>query len=530
MKQKIKLLSIALLTLFFTQACEKTTEPDTTPLQVSISAPVNNETVKDTVSIIATVADNDGVSKVDFLIDGVSIGTVTKSPFQIEWDTKQSSNGVHNLQCKAVDNSGNETLSEIVKVTVANYLFKATFKNNWLPSDAGEAVIFISDMDGNLLAERTWTGNDSFELFADNGIKDDITEISVTTVVKYGSQTAFITTNMNVPVGSSWTWEGRTSQADYDNPYNVEFNFQNMPEHQGFVLSSKWNSHISNSDTLSSSFSYNFYESPMDIYLKLNTVNNGVKYAWINNVVPGSRQDDLSNMLNASKHTINLQGSSYGYHKNLYGIPNPGRRYEGIYRLDYGRDNENTVNSIDVYFPESSFSDYRTSIYFYDDYNSRDYWYQSTYGAIPDNFTKISADFNFISGTYDNFEISTSGDEFLEIRTFWHDENYYNHWEVYCDKSTVKYKLPNLPNSAIQLFSSLDRESFRLSSTDLIDHSELNSYQEILNILFNSNEYFYDVVNDIRSRTKYYDNGGYAKQNENRLEFEELYENTYLIR
>ncbi len=521
MKQKILSLTFVLAILFFTQACEKTTEPDTTPPQVSISSPVNNATVRDTILIIATVADNDGISKVDFFVDGTTIGNVTKSPYQMKWDTKQSSNGIHNLQCKAVDNSGNEKLSEIVKVTVANYLFKATFKDNWLPADAGEAVIFISDMDGNLLAERTWTGNDSFELFADNGIKDDITEISVTTVVKNRWGDVDITTNMNVPVGSSWTWKGKTSQVDYDNPYTVEFNFQNMPEHQGWVLSSKWRGYGS-TGTLPSSMNFDIYETPMNFYLKLNTVD-GVKYAWFNDVTPGTREEDLSNMQNASKHTIDLQGTSNGCRKILMGILNPGRRYEGRYFLDYGSDRQNTYNSVDVYFPESSFSDYVTNIYFYDDASS-DFWYQSTYGAIPDNFRKISADFNFINTTPDNFEISTSGDEFLEIKTSWFDENY-NYWGVYCDKSTVKYKLPNLPNSAIQLFN-LDRESFGPRYAYLIDHSELNSFQEILNILFNSDNYFYDVVNDFRARLKY--NGN---KNTNDVEFEDLFENdAYLIR
>ena len=38
--------------------------------------------------------------------------------------------------------------------------------------------------------------------------------------------------------------------------------------------------------------------------------------------------------------------------------------------------------------------------------------------------------------------------------------------------------------------------------TDLIDHSELNSYYDILEIIFESSNLFYDVVNDFRARVK----------------------------
>lgn len=527
MNQKLRNLSTLLLVFVFIWGCENATEPDTTPPQVSISSPVNNASVRDSVTIRATGADNKGIIRVEFLIDGVSISSVTKSPFEIQWDTKQVPNGNHNLQCKAVDNSGNETLSETVLVTVSNYLFKATFTNNWVEADE-QCIIFISDMDGNVLSEKTFSGNESFEMFLDDGLNkslvNNITKINVSTVV--GNQYYYqIRTNLSIPVGASWTWKGYPS-TDYENPNTVELNFQNVPEHEGYVLSSKWSYRSSASGTLSIPYSYNFYETPMDIYFKLNTINNGVRYVWLNDVVSGSRQDDLSNMINANEKTINMNGAN-GYRKYLYGISNPGHRYEGRYSLDYGYDNENSVNSVKVYYPDNSFTDYRTSLYLYDEIGNQDkFYYQSVYGDIPNTFTKINADFDFVNTSYDNFEISANGD-FIEMRSSWSDDNY-NYWDLYCDDATLKYKLPNLPNSVIQLFG-LNRESFKLQFVDLIDHSELNSYSEIINILFNSDNYFYDVVNDFRARVKYYNNGGMLMKNSNELEFKTNYEESCLV-
>ncbi len=384
--------------------------------------------------------------------------------------------------------------------TTPDYLFKATFTNNWVEADK-KCIIFISDLDGNVLAENTFSGDASFELNISEELTkslDDIEAINVTTVKEYYNYISILT-YINIPVGSSWTWKG-TPSANNESVGIVDFNFQNIPNNAGYVLSSKWSSHYSFSTTLPSQFSLNLYETPMNIYLKLNTIDNGVKYVWLNNVVPGDQEADLSNMNNTKSKVIQIDGT-YGYKKYLYGFPNPNHRYEGVYRLDYGYDDtDQSVSSIEVYYPENKFSDYRTSLYSYDETGSYiNYYYQSIYGDIPDEFIKINADFNFINTTYDNFEISANGD-FIETGSLWNDTND-NQWYVYSDKTTLEYELPKLPNSVTQLFG-LKRESFVLRTVRLINYPELSSYDEIMDILFKSDDYFYDVVNIYRLRQK----------------------------
>jgi hypothetical protein len=526
MKQKVTFPIFALLILLFIFGCDKATEPDTTPPQVSIASPIHEASVRDSVKIITIVADNDGIDKVEFYIAGELLSSVTSKPYETFWDTRQATNGQHNLQCKAIDNAGNETLSDIVEVTVTNYLFKATFKDNWLSIEDGQAIVFISDMDGNVLAEKTWSGNDSFEMFIDVGLNksgvEGFNNISVTTVTNNR-----IITNMNIPIGSSWTWKGYpSSQIDYDNPYVGELDFQNVPEHVGYTISSKWTSGSSNSGTLSNPLSYSFYESPMDIYIKLNTINNGVKYIWLNDVVSGSRQDNLSNMENTNSKTISFSGNSGGFRKYLDGFINNGNFYEGRHRLDSRYDIHNIVNSVNVYYPENSFSDYKTSLYIYDDSNTDNFWSQSIYGEIPSNFTKINADFEFTNTSYDNFEMAAAG-EFLSTFSSWGDGDS-NYWSLYGDETTLQYKLPNLPYSVFQLFG-FNRESFNLIYAELGDHSELNSYSEKLDILFKSDNYLYEVINDYRGRVKYFNGGNLSKQYIDGINFEEIYENSSLI-
>ena len=207
-------------------------------------------------------------------------------------------------------------------------------------------------------------------------------------------------------------------------------------------------------------------------------------------------------MNSAISKTINLP-SNNGFRKYLYGISNPGHRYEGRYRLDYGRD-YNPVSSFEVFYPQQSFTDYRTSMYVIDELYQKE-WYQSVYGEIPTNFTKIDVDFNYLSTSYDNFEITTSGD-YIKIISAWRSDSYSGYWSISGGKEDKKYALPVFPNSAKQLFN-LNRTSFNLCLTDIVDYPELLSNSEVLNIGFNSPDYFYDVVNEFRRYTKYAPDG-----------------------
>jgi len=522
--------TIILVTSIFVLAFWGCEDPDTTPPDISIASPVDGAIVSDTVTIKTVVADNDGINNVDFFLDGNLLATVTEEPFQTDWNTTESSNGEHTLQCKAVDNSDNETLSESIQVTVANVLFTANFTNDWLCPDCGEGIIFISDIDGNVLAEETWTGNESFEILPPTDITTFPEKISVTTLTSDEDGNVFMTSNLNIPLGSSWTWGKDYPSPDYDNTVTAEFDFQNIPDHGGYILSSLWSSRSSTSGILSSPYSFYFYESPMDIYLKLNTTDSGPKYLWVNNITGGNYQVDLSSLISTESELIDLQGSSVGFRQYLYGYPVPGSRYTGRYIIDRDYDYDSTVTSLSVYYPPSTFSDYRTSLYFYDTDDIDNFWYQATYGDIPNSFTKIEADFDFVSVLVNNFQISLTNSNFDEIRTSWRqsNDNYYISWYVYGPTNLSSYSLPSLSNSVIQDFPYVDRESFELIYTDLIEYSELSSYEEILDIIFNSTDYFYDVVNDFRARIKYYDSGSaLLRESENALEEDDDYEIPY---
>jgi hypothetical protein len=95
--------------------------PDTTPPNVSITAPANGATVSGTTTISANASDNIGVVGVLFLVDGVAMGSeVTSAPYQMMWNTTTATNGPHTITATARDAAGNRTSSAVVSVTVAN--------------------------------------------------------------------------------------------------------------------------------------------------------------------------------------------------------------------------------------------------------------------------------------------------------------------------------------------------------------------------------------------------------------------------
>ncbi len=115
---------------------------DTTAPTVSITFPTANATVAGAIDIAATASDDFGVTKVEFLIDGVVVGQGVSSqqagPYTFNWNTTTYARGVHSLQARAHDAAGNSAASGTVSVTVDqdSVRFNERFSSNG-PDNAG---------------------------------------------------------------------------------------------------------------------------------------------------------------------------------------------------------------------------------------------------------------------------------------------------------------------------------------------------------------------------------------------------------
>ena len=73
-----------------------------------ISSPIANALVSGSTTISVVATDDKAVSRVDFLVDGVTVGTDTSSAggWTFVWDTTKASSGRHSLTAKATDAAG----------------------------------------------------------------------------------------------------------------------------------------------------------------------------------------------------------------------------------------------------------------------------------------------------------------------------------------------------------------------------------------------------------------------------------------
>jgi uncharacterized protein (TIGR03382 family) len=86
--------------------------PDTTPPTVSITSPSNNGAVMPGFAITANAADDIGITKVEFKLDGTIIATATTSPFKATGPANLSQ-GSHHLEATAYDFSNNTAVAAI---------------------------------------------------------------------------------------------------------------------------------------------------------------------------------------------------------------------------------------------------------------------------------------------------------------------------------------------------------------------------------------------------------------------------------
>ena len=92
--------------------------PDTMIPTAAITSPAEDATVTGTVNVAVTAADDVGVTKVDFLVNGTLVGTDNAGPFAFSWNTSSLAEGAYMLQAKAYDAAGNTGSSPVVTVQV----------------------------------------------------------------------------------------------------------------------------------------------------------------------------------------------------------------------------------------------------------------------------------------------------------------------------------------------------------------------------------------------------------------------------
>lgn len=90
---------------------------DAAPPTVSVTTPSRGSRVYAGVGITASVRDDRGIGRVDFLIDGVPQATLVEPPFSFLWNTSGAAGGEHTITARAADEAGN-TAQDTIPITL----------------------------------------------------------------------------------------------------------------------------------------------------------------------------------------------------------------------------------------------------------------------------------------------------------------------------------------------------------------------------------------------------------------------------
>jgi len=142
------LFTISMLVLFLSCSETSTGTKDGENPTVTISNPLNNSEYDEgiIITIKAEAADNEGIEKVEFYIDGLLEHTDNSLEYDYEWNT-DSKIGNHIIQAKAYDTNDNQGVSAIIGVKILNEVPLASFTVS--PSSGDTATVFQVDASGS---------------------------------------------------------------------------------------------------------------------------------------------------------------------------------------------------------------------------------------------------------------------------------------------------------------------------------------------------------------------------------------------
>ena len=114
-------------------SCERDTDPPT----VSILSYSDQSQVWNTVKISVEVADNEGVSKVVFYVNGVETETIEGPPWEVDWNTRDYPDGETEIGFVAHDINGNRSREASLVLVINNTLVKVSIDEDYFPVSPG---------------------------------------------------------------------------------------------------------------------------------------------------------------------------------------------------------------------------------------------------------------------------------------------------------------------------------------------------------------------------------------------------------
>ena len=387
--------------------------------------------------------------------------------------------------------------------TNKDMLISATFHQEYDPNV--RSFIFVSDYDGNLLADTVFnnTGNDQFIFDKPEDFNNDKITFTVGTQEENGGLR--LETNTNIAVGS---------ELHFYNPYRDEptssigssyLSLSNIPDYDSFRINTQG---LPGSEPKEEeSYDVLHYYENDDILLMFTFDDGTAGYYVIENVQVGdTNMVDLLNgaaLMNTEHVEVpNNTGLPYAY-RNHYGFASTGSyissnilaRLISSSSIDYSNDN------FVINYPSAITQRFRFEGVVGDGWNTPGgkQFRQRTVGDIPSSIEKINADIISFDISDSRYSINAAGsfDQWVfELRNVNVADA---RWNFYNNSDSLAISRPEIPTSVLSEYSVLNDISFSQYGTiRVIDWFCADNYRQWTNLYFSNDAYYLDYCSGFR--------------------------------
>ena len=460
---------------------------------VSITAPKADTKVWLETTLATEVMDNQGVSKVEFYLDGDLIGEATEAPYELMLDTKQYKDGTHVLRTVAYDGANNQSEAER-DIEILNTLLTVDVEDNHFGEGSPTREwVMVSDLKGNVLQVEEAKDGMQYTFDRVEGFLDSLVSVTVFRVNNYFNsyRSAYAYTYYGIQP-DQWTFEGR-DQSDnvfptklgeatgsfifrgidgsYD--YNDFLPYPNRIDIEHLAISK---------DSTLIDFKAHLYEDDSYIYFDTYPEGASPQHALIDPLEVGKNYDltakDFTDMKLLKNITVPSARSNY---LHVYGS----YKDKGFRLASSPYDD--VTNTFSVYQPEGMFNNFR---YDFSIRNEKIGYYRSDEEQLPNNYdVPFSVEHAIISTNRNDFQASIQYPHDYSVvswRSYEQDAEYdYVSWNVYtAGQSDISFSIASLPKAITDEYPSLTSRVGNLpyDGIRLINSSIIDSLEELTKI------------------------------------------------
>jgi len=345
------------------------------------------------------------------------------------------------------------------------------------------AIVFISDMQGRLVADTIFNGNGNLmiQVSHDFTIPDKFMVTIITP--EMGQHKVFVKMNTYLYASTAeWTLSGNRA----DTLGHATISLTNLPPMTGPVLYSSSGFFNLTSDVISKPVILS--KTPDNLYIMIHT-QEGPRFKWFTGLnLNGDYLVDMGSTQIPEIASITLPSKAVFFESHVTGYPDGNWDSPIPYTCDIGFGDGTPVTSISVTYPPLIFSGFHTELMVQESWDSPATWYYHVDGDIPVTFKKINAAVNQMQATNGKLYLQTSG-QFEVTSATWGFSGSNTpdfEWKIFGPDTISQIILPDLSQKFKLSYPELSIDSLSFQSVELMHFVQPISYYGFLDQILKS--------------------------------------------